>query len=290
MLYLLISRGREIHHQTIPTYISYFVTGIAVKMSVFMNCVLGVVRCIKIVKPHYQINKKVLYVITIIYMLAWVLIVGLDLWQYTLKRDTKNQVHMVKELVMKPVPGFGLPLLTIQKEDPTPSFLVYHLGNMAQFILPTAFPTFLCFVLMIVQLYNMPKETRAKKGSKDKNRISKASWTIFLLTSIYVITSAVSIITWLIIDGQAGYLVSQTTKRREAMPWNVLIVIHFSLSTCPLLCSTQTPFTLLVRGTGVAFSSVRQFFSGTPSSILSIFKLSKSVPNADPTLLEIDNT
>jgi hypothetical protein len=96
IMFLLIRWGEEIHYITIPVYISYFVTGVAVKMSVFMNCVLGVVRCIQIVKPHYRINKRALTVSSILYMLVWVSMVGLDLWQYTRKRGTKNQVLMVK--------------------------------------------------------------------------------------------------------------------------------------------------------------------------------------------------
>ena len=60
VLYLMISKGRDISGITVPVFISFFVTAVAVKMSVFLNCVLGVVRCIQIVKPHYPINKKVL--------------------------------------------------------------------------------------------------------------------------------------------------------------------------------------------------------------------------------------
>jgi hypothetical protein len=276
IMYLLISWDKEIHDMTISAYMSYFVTGVAVKMSVFLNCVLGVVRCIQIVKPYYQINKRALTVSTVLYMLAWMSIVGLDLVQYTLKKGTKNQVLMVKSLVMKGLPGFGV-FLTMPKGDPTQSLLAYHLGKLVQFILPTAIPTLLCSVLMIFHLCNMPKKMKGTNVPKKGDGVSKASLTIFMLTSVYVLTSAVSIITWLIVDGQAGNLVSQTTKKREGVSWSVLTVIYFALSTCALLCSTLTPLILLFRGTGVAFSSVRQLLSSTRSTIINWFKPSQII-------------
>ena len=81
ILYLMISKGSDISNITITTFISYILTGVAVKMSVFMHCVLGVFRCIQIVKPHHKINEKALNLCTLLYMLIWMVIVGIDLWQ-----------------------------------------------------------------------------------------------------------------------------------------------------------------------------------------------------------------
>ena len=74
----------------------------------------------------------------------------------------------------------------------------------------------------------------------------------------------VSIVTWLVVDGKQGYLGSQdkyeevSEKPRAATSWSDLIAIYFALSTCPLICSTLTPLTLLIRGTGPAFSAARE--------------------------------
>ena len=213
----MIWKGREISYLTVPVYISYFITAIGVKMSIFMNCVLGVVRCINIVQPFYQINKKALTMCTISYMMIWMVIVGLDLWQFTKRIGTKNQVNTVKALVMKGQPGFGLVLLTMKKEQYVSSYLVFHLGNLVQSILPIALPAVLCFVLMIVQLCHLRKKSGGRELRKDKKMAkeandsnSKARLTILLLTSIYVSTSAVSIITWLTWHGRRGYFGSKT--------------------------------------------------------------------------------
>ena len=277
ILYLLISKGDEISDMVVPVYIIFFLTAIAVKMSVFMNCMLGIVRCINIVQPFYLIKRKALTVCTLVYMFIWMFILGIDLWQFAEKRGTKNQVLMVKTMIMKGQPGFGLVLLTMEKEDNGPGYIAYQLGNLVQFILPTALPTLLCFVLMIVQLCSL-RNTRARhalnhlqaagQSNEEGDTVLKASLTIFLLTSIYVITSAVSIITWLIVDGRKGYLGSQANyevllkNQQTALSWSDLNAIYFALSTCALICSTLTPLILLLRGTGDTFAAARHFLTG----------------------------
>ena len=237
-----------------------------------MNCVLGVVRYINILQPFYPINKNSVTKCKFSYMGLWVFMVGLDLWQFTKRIGTINQVRVVKALIMKGQPGFGLVLLTMQKEQYVPSYFVFHLGNLVQFILPIALPALLCFVLMIVQLCHLRKKSDGRESRQSESMareaddsISKARLTIFLLTGIYVSTSSVSIITWLTVLGRGTY--SKTTyeelvkQQRTAMPWSELIAIYFSLSTCALICSTLTPLTLLIRGTGAASNSVRQLFN-----------------------------
>ena len=57
----------RILHEDIPTSLllmCYWKTTVSVRMSVFMDCVLGVVRCINIFSPFYVINRKYLTVCT----------------------------------------------------------------------------------------------------------------------------------------------------------------------------------------------------------------------------------
>ena len=279
ILYLIIWRGKEVCDINIPVYITYMITAVAVKMSVFMNCVLGAVRCINITQPFYQINKKALTVFTLLYMITWTTIAGLDLWQFSEKRNTTNEVFLTKTFVIKGLPGFGLTYMSMDRKERGSSYLAYNLENVIKFILPTATPSVICFVLMMVQVYHLLRPGAAKKKKGSLKRIisakitqggeSKASLTIFLLTSIYVVTSAVSIVTWLTVAGRSGYLGSKsnydrlTKERRMAASWSDLTAIYFSLSTCPLICSTLTPLTLLLRGSGRTSSnqsSVRRVF------------------------------
>ena len=275
VIYLMILKGKDTG-ATVPVFLSYFVIAVAVKMSVFLNCVLGVVRCINIVQPFYKPNKKVLSLIITFNMIIWMFILSLDIWQFSEKGSIKNQVFLVKTFLLKGQPGFGLVLLTMKKDQERSSYLAYHLGNLIQFIIPTVLPTLLCFALMIVQLYHMPRKSWLKKIRKtdDGNEtVPKANLTIFLITCIYVITSGASVVTWLILHGRDGYFVSKSEfeivmkNKRAATSWSDLITIYFSLSTCPLICSTLTPLTLLLRGTGPAISGIRKLFIRTSEAL-----------------------
>ena len=59
--------------------ISYCITTVSVRMSVFMNCVLGVVRCINILNPFYQVKKKWVSISVCSYFLIWSTITSLDI-------------------------------------------------------------------------------------------------------------------------------------------------------------------------------------------------------------------
>ena len=282
ILCILLYRKGDLSGLTVPAYVIYCITAIAIKMSVFMNCVLGVVRCINIVRPFYHISNRALNICSLMYMALWVANVALDLWQFTAKIGTKNIMFVVRVLVLKGQPGFGLVLLTTEKGEHGASYSAHLMSYLIQFILPIALPTLLCFVLMIVQMRHLSKQQltvsalvhqantgpNAGKGPKrpsSGNR--KASITICLVTIIYVCSSAVAIATWLIIDGRRGYLGSREKyesvmeEQRTAASWSDLAAIYFALSTCPLICSTLTPLTLLLRGSGTAFSSVRRLVS-----------------------------
>ena len=276
IVYLMIWKGKQISDIEIPVYISYIVTAVAIKMSVFMNCVLGTVRCINIVRPFYQINKKALTVITILYLFAWMLMIGFDVWQYHEKRGTDNQVYLLKTFVMKPYAGFGPILTATNKDENGASFSAYYLGILLQLILPTVLPTFICTVLMIVQVYHLLRKRSGKDALTNAENIPKlredsmASLTIFLLTCIYVGTSTVSVVTALVHESRHGYLTtskssyeSLTEKIRYAASWNDLSLMYFSLSTCPLICSTFTPLTLLLRGSGPISTWYRKLFART---------------------------
>ena len=307
ILYLMIWKEREISGVYIPVYITYVITAVAVKMSVFMNCVLGTVRCINILLPFYKINRKALTVSALLYMSVWMILTGFDLWQFTEKRGTDNEFFLVKTFIIKGLPGFGLTLLTTNKEAYGSSYLSYHLVNVVKFILPTALPSLLCFVLMIVQVNYLLRKKAAKK-KRDKNsaaamtpqgKESKASLTIFLLTCIYVGTSAVSILTWLIVSGSKGYLGSKSRyeelikEGRTMVSWSDLTAMYFALSTCPLICSTLTPFTLLLRGSGPASTNITSLWkrhnllSRTLSDLLSKVRTQMSSYNASN--VSIDN-
>ena len=241
---------------------SYWIVTVSVRMSVFMNCVLGVVRCINILNPFYPVNRKMVNIGTILYFLLWTTIASLDLWFYSTKIGLRNKVYLVKSLVLKPEPGFSIPSLITGFKGNKSTSLSQAEVVIAQFLTPVAIPAQLCFALMLFQIYhlrqgneitNQKKKERGKerpmtdtRKKKEKNN-QKAATTILLVTTIYVLTSTLSIVAWLVIYRDE----LREGEKIKILSWEELSVIFFSSSTLPLLCSTLTPLTLLLRSSAM---------------------------------------
>ena len=264
-------------HEDIPPslpLISYCITTVSVRMSVFMNCVLGVVRCINILNPFYLINRKYVAVSTLIYFLVWSTISSVDIWTYMAKVGLQNQIYLIKSLVLKPEPGFSL------------SFILTSLSQgelvMLQFFIPLVLPAVLCFVLMTIQIHHLtrqsdiPKHSGAgkilaspdqvvtnekEKKKKPPNRNQKAAVTILIVTTIYVLTSTLSVLMWLVV-----YRTHMERRERiKKVSWTELGLIYMSSSTFHLLSSTFTALTLLLRSSQMKLY-LRDSFRNTISS------------------------
>ena len=246
---------------TLPL-ISNWVVTVAVRMSVFMNCVLGVVRCINILNPFYPVNRKIITFSTVLYCILWSSIASLDLWFYSTKIGLQNKVYLVKSLVVKPEPGFSIPsVITGLKEAKVTSL---SRAVIAQFLTPIAIPALLCFALMIFQIFHLrqgrigittdKKRTRrandtsmADKEIRKGNNNQNAAMTIFLVTTVYVLTSTLSILVWLVI--YRDHLGER--EKIKILSWEELSWVFLSSTTLPLLCSTLTPLTLLLRSSAM---------------------------------------
>ena len=240
--------------------LSYLITTVSVRMSVFMNCVLGVVRCINIINPFYLVNRKKVTLFTSVYLALWTAIATFDVWFYSTKVGLKNKVYLIKSVILKAEPGFSITSLTGSKGAALTSLSQGEIV-LVQFLTPIAIPALLCFVLMIVQIAHLnkrlvgrseqnpaatDKDVSGKIKSKRRGRQSnnqKAATTILIVTTIFVLTSTVSVAAWLVVyrDHLGG------GDKMKKLSWVELSIIYFSTSTLPLLCSTLTPLTLLIR-------------------------------------------
>ncbi|KAL5248610.1 hypothetical protein ACHWQZ_G017702 [Mnemiopsis leidyi] len=248
---------------TLPL-ISNWVVTVAVRMSVFMNCVLGVVRCINILNPFYPVNRKIVTFSTVLYCILWSSIASLDLWFYTTKIGLQNKVYLVKSLVLKPEPGFSISSVITGLEGAKVTSLSQAEVVIAQFLTPIAIPALLCFALMIFQIFHLrqgrigvtteKKKTEraeeismADKEIRKRNNNQKAAMTIFLVTTVYVLTSTLSILVWLVI--YRDHLGER--EKIKILSWEELSWVFLSSTTLPLLCSTLTPLTLLLRSSAM---------------------------------------
>ena len=262
----LVMRVLEEDVPTTLPLISYWITTVSVRMSVFMNCVLGVVRCINILNPFYPVNRKYVTISTLVYLLLWSTITSLDIWTYIKKIGLENKVYLIKSLVLKAEPGFSLTSLTGSTNSTLISFSQGEIV-VVQFLVPVVLPALLCFVLMTIQIYyltrqkvgitsNQPgagkKSTQLSKVSSEEQRTEKrkklspnrkAAVTILIVTTIYVLTSILSVAVWLII--YRAHLGREDKIKK--LSWTELGMIYISSSTSPLLCSTVTALALFLR-------------------------------------------
>ena len=255
----VISVLKENTPDLLPLF-SYWICTVAVRMSVFINCVLGVVRCIKIVSPFYLVSRKMVTLSSLIYLLIWIAIASLDIWVYTTEITLKNRVYLIKSLVLKTEPGFSIANIAGASGV---RLSLFSQGEMVmvQFLLPVAVPALLCLILMVIQVLYLKKKRNIEqkqmpeknanttvntKEAKKRNQKDKAAITILMVTTIYVVTTILSVAVWLVVykdhlDGWRG-------DKMKKLSWMELGAIYFSSSTLPLVCSTLTPLTLLIRG------------------------------------------
>ena len=233
---------------------SYWICTVAVRMSVFMNCVLGVVRCIKIVSPFYLISRKIVKLSKALYLLAWVAIASLDTWVYIGEISLQNRVYLIKSLILKSEPGFSISSVLAGSSELRLSSFSQGEIVLLQFLPPVVVPALLCLLLVIIQIFHLRrqvpgvtvKETTETQGTRKKNHRNKAATTILLVTTIYVLTTTLSVVVWLVV--YKDHLEGWREEKMNKLSWRELAIIYFSSTSLPLVCSILTPLTLLIRG------------------------------------------
>ena len=283
----LVMRVLEEDVPTSLALISYWITTVSVRMSVFMNCVLGVVRCINILNPFYPVNRKYVTISTLMYLLLWSTITSLDIWTYITKIGLQNKVYLIKSLILKAEPGFSLTSLTRSVNNTLTSFSQGEIV-LLQFLAPVSFPALLCFVLMTIQIYHLTSgvgipsnqpgygaenqstsqnmvssEEHGKKKRKKPSHNRKAAVTILIVTTIYVLTSVLMVAVWLIIF--RTHLGKEDKIKK--LSWKELGVIYISSSTSPLLCSAVTAVTLFLRSSAMQLQ-LKEMYRKTISHVL----------------------
>ena len=237
---------------------SYVVTTVAVRGSTFTNLVLSSVRCINIVSPFFQVKKRAIAISIILYLAIWTSIAGYDIYFFISTAGIEKYVYVIKTFDLKPELGFGLRTKVFGG-----GIVAY--GNLAMFYygIPVLLPCVLSVVLMAIQIRSLLKKRVGTIRGAEKNKAAEnakgSALTILLLTLIYVTTSLLSIIAWL-----AVYRDDLMVKEFRALNYTELGIVYISTSTSPLLCSTISPLTLLIRG--ASFRAAVRKWIGTDRS------------------------
>ena len=251
VLLILVLTGADLPYAgSILVLVGYFLTSLFVRLSVFLNCTLGVCRSINIVSPFYHVRKAWLTAATAIYATLWAAIAASDCYFFATKRGVlQSDLYLAKSTSLKAEVGWSV-LNSISYHTAT----LNGVNSVILFFVPCVLPALLCLVLMFLQVYHLKKSTGTTSN--------RPAVTILIVTTIYVTTNLASLTAWLLVFRNS------LGSSFKGLSWSELGVVYFATVTCPLLCATLTPLTLLVRGKGL----VRDV-----SKFLSSFKTTNSV-------------
>ena len=192
------------------------------------------VRCINILDPFYPVNRKIVTLSTSVNLVVWTAIATLNVWSYSTMVGLKNKVDLIKSMILQAKPGFSISSLTGSKVAILTSLSQGQIV-LVQFLTPIAIPALLCFVLMIVQIVHLnkkqivgrPEQNPAATNKevpgkiKNKKRVKqssnqKAATTILIVTTIYVLTSIISVGVGWNVCLLENMLVSNIEKQRKS--------------------------------------------------------------------------
>ena len=163
--------------------VSYAISAISYRTSVFYNVVLGVSRTINILNPFYRIKKNVVFVICLLYPISWILIVAQDVYY-----NTTLGTDWIFTILIIPIPGSHL------WTNSSDFFLEMCL--VIPFIIPAVIVIVTC-IIQIVSLYSTSLQ------GKDNQR--HITITILMLSVLFVVfNSAYSVYICFLIVTQDG--------------------------------------------------------------------------------------
>ena len=249
VLLILVLTGADLPYaSSILVLVGYFLTSLFVRLSVFLNCTLGVCRSINIVSPFYHVRKAWITAATATYALFWTAITAFDTYSFVSKRIFRLDLYLSKATSLKAEVGWSV-LNSISYQTAA----LNGVNSVILFFVPFVLPALLCLVLMFLQVYHLKKSTGTTSN--------RPAITILIVTTIYVTTNLASLAAWLFV--YRNFL----GRSFKGLSWSELGVVYFSTVTCPLLCGTLTPLTLILRGKGCGmFFKLRNVVQQKPPS------------------------
>ena len=246
-------------------FVSFLVSSSSIRVGVFNNLVLSVVRSINIVQPFYQIKLRYLKCVTAIYPAIWVVLGSLDIYWIVDLGYMSYPKAMFKHLIYRPMSGSGLATLLLG-EDAT--YLQIIMFGMT---VPFLIPCLIVCVCLVFQIHYLNISTaHLKQGSKIASK--RPAITIFQLTLLFIICNLTATVVFISYYAPSG----SQTRRTGAGDARVMY-----LSSCVLhvFNATFSPLIMILRGRSLKAtitSELRSFRSRFSSRSSSVEPCSKS--------------
>ena len=209
------------------TVVCYTLIQISYRSSVFYNLVLAVSRTVMILRPFHQIKIKMVILVCVLYVVPWIVIAGLDIYQFYIveKRFTKGfyavyvvmgsgLATMVADGIMTKVYGTLVTLLVI-------AFLI---------------PVVIIIITCILQVICLHRSSQFPASSNQRH----VTVTVILMSSLFVICNSAFY----------GYLFSILLGLKYDPATFTLFIAVFG-TVLPILGSALNPAIIISRSGGL---------------------------------------
>lgn len=216
----------------------FFFSTLTAHVSIFYNTVLAVMRTISIVIPFYDIKKKLVKSLLLLYPLFWVALTVYEIYFYT-HDYCNNHDHDVTScylvyFLFLPCVGSSI----IQSVSATAERFIYPLLGFA---LPFAVPSIICAVCCVVQSVVLFRKGNVGDGNHGNEvRQKNITITILQLTIICFICNTINSI--------AMFIIVMNVFDDTGIDTNVLYCLYITGTMLPFLNSSVNPMILIIRG------------------------------------------
>ena len=229
--------------------ISYLLTTVASRTSIYYNVVLAIIRTINIIRPFYLVKKKYVVICIVLYPLLWLSIGVAEL----IIQVRNNDLESIYFLYLHPLPGLNV-ILGDYHILGTPAFVTVLILITIPFLVPTII-MIVCAIIQSVSLLTKSFVINTDNVSINNSRASVSLGNHGNVTKQRNMTVTIFLITALCIVCNTGYIIYIIVFR--TLPLNSLTVdmyfiITYTMSTTlPFINASLNPIIFLTRGSAL---------------------------------------
>ena len=231
----------------------------SIRVGVFYNLILSVVRSINIVQPFYQVNLGYLKVASVVYPVIWAVVGAVDVYWVVDLGYMMYPKAMFKHMIYKPMSGSGLAALVLG-EDAT--YLQIILFGMT---VPFLIPSLLVTICLVFQIHYLNIST-AHLGKGAKIVSKRPAITILQLTLLFITCNLTATAVFIYFYAPSGSEQRRTGARDARLMYVSSSVLH-------VFNATFSPLIMILRGRSLKtaiqseIKSIKTKFSTRSSSV-----------------------
>ena len=149
----------------------------------FFNLLLAVTRTIMILRPFYQIKIGIVKAACILYVLPWVVLLAINIYQFHIKNNpAMTFVYQVYYKFLYMASGFATLLLSEPLSQRLKFFILVTLPDIISFLIPVSLITISC----VIQIMSLHRSNQFPASSNQRH----VTITVILMSTIFVLCNS----------------------------------------------------------------------------------------------------